>query len=265
MRRFLPHIGLIVFAIYILLPALWVLRTSIIPDGQSYSTDIFPQFTLENYSKVLFERKFGSALLNSLILAGGSTLLALPFAAMVAYAFARYSTGGKTSRFLVLATQMLPAIVLILPVFTVFRGIGLTNNLLGLVLVYSALNLPFLTWILLGFFEGLPQDLESAAMIDGATPVQTFIRIVLPLSAPGIVSAGILGFIMAWNEFIFALVLSGPRTATVPVALAAFQSQNGVQIANVSAGVVLAVLPMAIISRFVQKYIVSGLTFGAVK
>lgn len=265
MRRFLPHIGLILFSVYILLPAFWVLRTSIIPEGLSYSTAVFPELTLENYSKVIFERKFGSALFNSLVLAGGSTLLALPFAAMVAYSFARYSTGGKTSRFLVLATQMLPAIVLILPVFTVFRGIGLTNNLLGLVLVYSALNLPFLTWILLGFFEGLPQDLESAAMIDGATPIQTFIRIVLPLSAPGIVSAGILGFIMAWNEFIFALVLSGPRTATVPVALASFQSQNGVQIANVSAGVVLAVLPMAIISRFVQKYIVSGLTFGAVK
>lgn len=265
MRRILPHLGLALFSLYILLPALWALRTSLVPEGLSYAPQLLPTVTLENYHNVLMNKKFGAALSHSLILAGGSTLLALPFAAMVAYAFARFTTGGRTARFLVLATQMLPAVVLVLPVFTIFRGAGLTNNLYGLILVYAALNLPFLTWILLGFFEALPPDLEAAAMIDGATPFQAFVRIVLPLSAPGLVSAGILGFIMSWNEFIFALVLSGPGTATVPVALASYQSQNGVQIANVSAGVVMAVLPMAIISRFVQRYIVSGLTFGAVK
>ncbi|RUY51872.1 carbohydrate ABC transporter permease, partial [Mesorhizobium sp. M7A.F.Ca.CA.001.12.1.1] len=149
--------------------------------------------------------------------------------------------------------------------FTLFRSLELSNSLTGLIIVYAALNLPFLTWILMGFFEGIPVDLEWAAMTDGATAWGAFWRIVLPVSMPGIAAAGVLGFILAWNEFLFALVLSGPKTATIPVALAALQTSNGVQIAKVSAGVVLAILPLVVASRFIQRFIVQGLTFGSVK
>lgn len=265
MKRFGLHLGLILVSAVVLLPPLWVLRTSFVPESMSYSTDVMPQFTTQNYVDLFTNNRFGSYYLNSLIVALGSVIVALPFAAMTGYAFARFKTGGRTARFLVLATQMLPPVAIVLPAFALFRVFGLTNSVPGLTLAYAAINLPFLTWILMGFFEGIPVDLEWAAQTDGATPWGAFWRIVLPVSLPGIAAAGVLGFILSWNEFLFALVLTGPRTATVPVALAALQTSNGVQIAKVSAGVVLAILPLVVASRFIQRFIVQGLTFGSVK
>src|SRR5262249_61497143 len=127
-------------------------------------------------------------------------------------------------RFVILAAQMLPPVAIILPVFTLFRSFDLTNSVTGLVIAYAAINLPFLTWILMGFFEGVPVELEWAAQVDGATVWSAFWRIVIPVSLPGIAAAAVLGFILAWNEFLFALILTGPTTATIPVALAARQS-----------------------------------------
>ena len=268
MRRWtdiLTHATLVVFALYIALPPLWVLRTSFVPDSSSYELSLMPEFTLENYVKLLIKDKFWLAYADSFIAASVSTLLALPLGAMAGYAFARYRTGGHVSRFVILATQMLPPVAIVLPIFTLFRLFNLTNSVTGLVIAYAALNLPFLTWILMGFFEGVPVELEWAAMVDGATVWRAFWRIVLPVSLPGIAAAAVLGFILAWNEFLFALVLTGPTTATIPVALAGLQSQNGVQIAEVSAGVVLGVVPLLIASRFIQQYLVRGLTFGAIK
>ena len=264
-RQLWLHAGLCCFSLYILLPPLWVLRTSFVPEHLSYAPTLLPAFTLENYAGLLGEDGFTGPLLNSLVAATGATVLALPFAATTGYAFARFNTGGRGGRFVVLATQMLPPVALVLPVFALFRVIGLTNSVFGLVIAYGALNLPFLTWILMGFFEGVPVDLEWAAMTDGASSWGAFWRVLLPVSLPGIAAAAVLGFILAWNEFLFALVLTGPTTTTVPVALAALQSSNGVQIARISAGVVLAVLPLVIVSRFVQRSMVSGLTFGGVK
>jgi multiple sugar transport system permease protein len=263
-RRFGLHAGLAAVCALVLLPPLWVLRTSLVPEQLSYSGEIMPAFTLENYIGLMSGR-FGQSYLNSLIVAVGSVTLALPFAATTGYAFARFRTGGRWARFAVLATQMLPPVALVLPTFSLFRALELSNSLTGLVIVYAALNLPFLTWILMGFFEGIPVDLEWAAMTDGATAWGAFWRIVVPVSLPGIAAAGVLGFILAWNEFLFALVLTGPATATIPVALAALQTSNGIAIAKVSAGVVLAVLPLAIASRFIQRFLVQGLTFGSVK
>jgi len=260
-----PHVVLVLFSLYILLPPLWVLRTSFVPDSQAYSTSLLPEVTLANYVKLFAKDAFALAYQDSLIAAAGSTLLALPIAAMTGYAFARFRTGGQASRFLVLATQMLPPVALVLPVFGLFRLAGLTNSVLGLVIAYGAMNLPFLTWILMGFFEGVPIELEWAAQVDGATVWGAFWRIVIPVSLPGIAAASVLGFILAWNEFLFALILTGPTTATIPVALAGLQSQNGVEIAEISAGVVLAVVPLIIASRLIQRHLVRGLTFGAIK
>lgn len=259
------HAGLILAVAFIVLPPLWVLRTSLVPDSQSYSTELLPAVTLDNYRELFANNHFGLFYLNSVVVALGSVVVAMPFAAATGYAFARFRTGGRFARFLVLATQMLPPVALVLPAFAILRGVGLTNSLTGLTLVYAALNLPFLSWILMGFFEGIPIDLEWAAMTDGTTAWGAFWRIVLPVSLPGLAAAGVLGFILSWNEFLFALVLSGPRTATIPVALAALQTSNGVQIGKVSAGVVLAILPLIVASRFIQRYIVHGLTFGSVK
>jgi len=261
----LTHAVLALFALYIALPPLWVLRTSFVPESNAYDLTVLPAFTLDNYKKLLVEDNFWLAYLDSLTAATVSTVLALPLGAMAGYAFARYRTGGQWSRFLILATQMLPPVAIVLPVFTLFRAADLTNSVTGLVVAYAAINLPFLTWIMMGFFEGVPVELEWAAMVDGATVWRAFWKIVMPVALPGLAAAGVLGFILAWNEFLFALVLTGPTTATIPVTLAALQSQNGVQIAEVSAGVVLGVLPLLIASRFIQNYLVRGLTFGAIK
>src|SRR6516164_1399168 len=161
--KILPHLLLALFSLYILLPPLWVLRTSFVPDSQAYSVALLPEVTLANYVKLFAKDAFALAYQDSLIAAAGSTLLGLPIAAMTGYAFARFRTGGQTSRFLVLATQMLPPVALVLPVFGLFRLAGLTNSVLGLVIAYGAMNLPFLTWILMGFFEGVPIELEWAA------------------------------------------------------------------------------------------------------
>ena len=260
-----PHVVLVLFSLYVLLPPLWVLRTSFVPDSAAYKVALLPEVTLANYIKLFVKDSFALAYQDSFVAAAGSTLLGLPIAAMTGYAFARYRTGGQAGRFLVLATQMLPPMALVLPVFGLFRMAGLTNSVAGLVIAYGAMNLPFLTWILMGFFEGVPIELEWAAQVDGATVWGTFWRIVLPVSLPGLAAAAVLGFILAWNEFLFALILTGPTTATIPVALAGLQSQNGVQIAEISAGVVLAVLPLVIASRLIQRHLVRGLTFGAVK
>jgi len=265
MRRLALHLGLLLVCAVILLPLLWVVRTSFLPEPLSYSSDLLPAFTLDNYVDLFTSTRYGRSYLNSLIVATGSVVIALPFAAMTGYAFARFKTSGKGGRFAVLATQMLPPVAIVLPAFALFRAVGLTNSLTGLVIVYAALNLPFLIWILMGFFEGIPVDLEWAAQTDGASAWGAFWRVVLPVSLPGIAAAGVLGFILTWNEFLFALVLSGPQTATVPVALSSLQTSNGVQIAKVSAGVVLAILPLVIASRFIQRFIVQGLTFGSVK
>lgn len=264
-RRFGLHLGLVLVVAAIVLPPLWVLRTSLVPESLSYSTKLLPAFTTDNYVALFTKNRFGTYYLNSLIVSSAAMLLALPFAATTGYAFARFKTGGRFTRFVVLATQMLPPVALVLPAFAILRGVGLTNSLPGLIIVYAALNLPFLTWILMGFFEGIPVDLEWAAMTDGTTTWGAFWRIVVPVSLPGFAAAGVLGFIMSWNEFLFALVLSGPTTSTIPVALAALQTSNGVQIGKVSAGVVLAILPLVVASRFIQRFIVQGLTFGSVK
>jgi multiple sugar transport system permease protein len=261
----LGHGVLILFALYIALPPLWVLRTSFMPESSAYDLSLLPAFTLENYVKLLVKDKFWLAYGDSFAAATLSTALALPLAAMAGYAFARYRTGGQASRFIILATQMLPPVAIVLPVFALFRLFGLTNSVTGLVIAYAALNLPFLTWILMGFFEGVPVELEWAAMVDGASVWTAFWRIVIPVSLPGIAAASVLGFILAWNEFLFALVLTGPDTATIPVALAGLQSSNGVQISEISAGVVLSAVPLLLASRFIQQYMVRGLTFGAIK
>ncbi len=260
-----PHIGLILFSLFIGLPPLWVLRTSFVPESLAYKAQLIPAFTWDNYTKLFAEHKFGLAYFDSFVAAAGSTLVALPIAAMLGYAFARHRTGGGAARFVVLATQMLPPVAIVLPLFALFRGLGLTNTVTGLVIAYAAVNLPFLAWILMGFFEGIPVEMEWACEVDGGTPWDAFWRVLLPVSLPGLAAAAVLGFILAWNEFLFALVLTGPTTATVPVTLASLQSQHGVQIAEVSAGVVLGVAPLLIASRFIQRHLVAGLTFGAVK
>ncbi|MEN2983319.1 MAG: carbohydrate ABC transporter permease [Thermus sp.] len=263
--RHLAHALLWAYSLAFLLPLLWTLRSALLPEGLAYALPpAWGPWTLENFAQVL-QGPLGRAFRNSFLVAGLVVLLGLPLAAGLGYALARHRLGGEPLRFAVLATQMLPPIVLALPLFALFRAVGLSGSLWALVLAYLAFALPFMAWLLLGFFQGLPRELEEAAYVDGASPYQAFFRVVLPLSAPGLFAAGVLGFLLSWNEFLFALLLSGRETQTVPVALSALVTQRGVLFAQVAAGVVLSVIPVALLARTVDRYLVEGLTLGAVK
>ena len=160
---------------------------------------------------------------------------------------------------------MLPAIVLVIPLFNVMTNIGLKNTHLGLIITYLSFNLPYVIWMLLSFIESVPEELDDAAEIDGCSKFQTYARVVFPIIAPGIIAAGVLSFLNSWNEFMFALVLTGNETRTIPVSVAAMETQQGVQIAELCASVIVVIIPVAVLSLFVRKYLVRGLAFGSIK
>lgn len=259
------HIILVFFSITILFPILWTLRTSFATEVVAYQPKIIFKPTVSNYTRLFLEKDFARYFLNSLVVSLSVTLISVALSAPGAYAIARYKPGGSITRFLILSTDLLPPVILIVPLFIIFKNFGLVNSLPGLSLSYLAFNIPFVLWMLISFFEGVPKSLEEAALIDGASRFQAFVRIVFPLAAPGILAAAIFSFIVSWNEFLFALVLNSGKTSTFPVALAALQTSGGVRMGEVAAGVIVAILPIFVVFPFVQRYLVEGLTLGAVK
>jgi len=266
LKTVLPHLVLVVFSAAIVLPLVWVLRVSLTDKRTAYK--IPPEWappTLDNYLEIFTAYPFANWFTNSLIVALAATLIALPFAAAMAYAFARHNTGGAPLRLSVLASQMLPPIILVLPLFALFLWFGLLNTHAALIIAHLTFNIPFLAWMLVAFFEGEVQQLEEAARIEGATRFQAFVRIAVPMAAPGILAAGILGFIMSWNEFLMALILSGRATQTLPVGLSSLETHRGVEIALLAAATLLAILPVFLLLPFLRKYLIKGLSLGALK
>jgi len=265
-KRVLPHIILCAFSLMILMPLLWILRVSFTDRLTAYK--IPPEIGtvgLMNYIEIFQRYPFASWFLNSLIVALGATAIALPMATALAYAFARFTTGGAFLRLGVLASQMLPPIILVLPLFGMFLMAGLMQSRTGLIIAHLTIALPFLSWMLVSFFEGDVARLEEAARVDGATRWQAFRYIAVPVAAPGILAAGLLGFILSWNEFLFALVLSGPNSQTLPVGLAALETHAGVEIAPLAAATVVSLLPVFALLPFLRKHLIKGLSLGALK
>jgi multiple sugar transport system permease protein len=264
--RILPHAGLTAFSLLILLPLIWILRVSFTDKLTAYK--IPPEIGhigFENYIEIFQGKPFALWFANSLVIALISTAISLPLATAMAYAFARFKTGGVWLRLGVLASQMLPPIILVLPLFTLFVAAGLMQSRIALVLAHLTISLPFLSWILVSFFEGDVTTLEEAARTDGATRWQAFIKIAVPVAAPGLLAAGLLGFILSWNEFLFALVFSGPETQTLPVGLAGLETHAGVEIAPLAAATVLSLVPVFALLPFLRKYLIKGLSLGALK
>ncbi len=262
----LPHLILIAFSAAILLPLLWVFRVSLTNKLNAYK--IPPEWTaprIDNYIEIFTAYPFATWFLNSTIVALGTTAIALPLAIAMAYAFARFNTGGMSLRLGVLASQMLPPVILVLPLFAWFLTAGLLNTHVALIIAHLTINLPFLAWMLIAFFEGEAKQLEEAARIEGATRFQAFTRIAVPVAAPGILAAGLLSFILSWNEFLFALILSGKQTQTLPVGLSALETHRGVEIALLAAATLFAILPVFALLPFLRKYLIKGLSLGALK
>lgn len=222
--------------------------------------------TLDNYRAVLFEGSFDKYLVNSLIVSVVSTVLTLWFGCMAAYAIVRFRfIGRSTVAWTTLLLRTVPLAVLAVPVFALWNDWGLGGSLSGLILLYVAINLPFTIWVLYGFIEQVPYELEEAAMIDGCGPFRLFYTVVLPLIRPGLAAAAIFTFRIAWNEFVLALVLTDRATRTLPVAASLYITDVGVEWGKITALGALIALPPLIFTFIAAKQIIGGLTAGAVK
>ena len=222
--------------------------------------------TLSNYRGVLIEDNFGRYLVNSVIVGTVSTVVTLVLGSMAAYAIVRYRFIGRGAvSWTTLLLRSVPLAVLAVPVYTVWGDAGLLNSLTGLILLYTAVNLPFTIWVLYGFLAQVPYELEEAALVDGCSPYRVFFRIVLPLIRPGLAAAAIFTFRIAWNEFILALVLTNRATRTLPVAASLYITDVGVQWGKLMALGVLIALPPLVVTLIAARQIIAGLTAGAVK
>lgn len=265
--------ALVVFiVVYSVFPFYWAVISSFKTSDALFSSNpsFLPvPFTLTHYQNVFSGAEFGRNLLNSLIVAGGATLFCLVLGVMAAYALGRLRFPPKNAvLYLVLAMTMFPQVSVLSGMFVLLRETGLFNTHAGLILSYLLFTLPFTVWVLTGYFRGLPRELEEAAYVDGATPIQTLIKVMLPLTGPGLVTTGLLAFIAAWNEYLFALTFTiGNNVRTVPVAIASFGGATPFEIpwGSIMAASVVVTVPLVILVLIFQQRIVAGLTAGAVK
>jgi len=263
----ISNIILIFASLAILLPILWVIRTSLANRLIAYKIPPVWFFTptFDNYLTIFDKYPFQNYALNSLLISGAASIVALLIGSLAAYSIVRFRTGDPALRLSMLATQMLPPIALVIPIFLIMRFLQLWDSLAGLILAYLSFNLPYTVWILISFFQSIPIEIEEAAMIDGCSRVQALVRVIFPVALPGLLSAGVFNFILNWNEFLFALILTGRNTRTLPVAISSLWTQQGVNIGAVSAATVITILPVIILTYVIQKSLVRNLTFGSVK
>ena len=251
-------------------PALWILLTSFKPQLELVRKPItyLPRdFTFDNYVQVFREQPLALYLLNSLVVAGVSTLLTLFVSACAAYAIARLRLRYRDLVLAaIIASSTFPLVTLLIPIFETMRAAGLLNTYPALILPYVVLSLPVCTLVLVSFFQSIPRDLENAAMIDGATRFGALWRVVLPLAAPGVFTAGILAFVNAWDEFLLALSLnSAVRMRTLPVGIALYQGEFTFPWHIIAAALIIAIVPIALLIAFFQERVVGGLTAGGMK
>jgi multiple sugar transport system permease protein len=219
--------------------------------------------TLANYVNVFETQSFGRYMWNSTVVGVGSTGLGLLLGLPAAYSIARRKQRGLALA--ILAARIVPGITFLIPLFIVFRALGLVDTYASLILSHLLVGLPFIVWVMVPFFETIPLSLEEAARVDGASVAQTFIRIMLPISGPGIVTGAILAFVFSWNNFMFSVVLATNRTKTLPVAVYNFISYAQIDWGGLMAAAVVITLPVLVLALLTQRYVVRGLTAGAVK
>ncbi|RLE12998.1 carbohydrate ABC transporter permease [Candidatus Aerophobetes bacterium] len=265
----LIYLALFIGLFFALFPIAWTISTSFKTFKEYYT---FPPVwiphypTLNNYKYILFTWTSGlKYLLNSTVIASLNTVLVLLISIPAAYGIARFRIGYENLSFWILSQRMLPPIAVVIPYFLLFKKLGLIDTYLSLIIVYLPFNIGFAVWLLIGFFEDFPRDVEEAAMIDGCSRLDAIVKVVIPIIAPGIVVCAIFCFIFCWNEFMFALILTRETAKTVTAQLAAFQSPTKIMWGEMSALVVFAIIPVFILALLVQRYLVRGLALGAVK
>ncbi|MEU6250100.1 carbohydrate ABC transporter permease [Glycomyces sp. NPDC047010] len=248
-----------------LAPLLWMAAASLKSNLEIIDPDRMFAFTptFDNYRNVFETQAFGPFIVNSFLVGAGATLVALVIGVPAAYGIARYRIRNATA--FVLLARVIPGVSLLIPWYFLFSQIQLVGTYTVLVLTHVFVTMPLVVAIMTGFFEGIPEELEEAARVDGTSRVGAFARVVLPLSVPGVATATILSFIFSWNNFLFALVLSDQDTRTLPVAIANFTSYASVDWGGLMAASVVITIPVMVIALVAQRYVVSGLTAGATK
>jgi trehalose/maltose transport system permease protein len=268
--RVVFYLAVAIIFVYTIFPFYWAIVGSITPTVARYDIHYFPTtITFDHYINVFTKQAFGVNLLNSLIIAGGTVFLSLLLGALSAYALGRFRFRGKTFvLYLILSVSIFPNIAVLPGLFTLINSLGLYNTHAGLIFSYLIGTLPFTVWVLTSFVRDIPGELEEAAIVDGASTVQTLRFVLLPVMGPGLVTTGLLAFIGAWNEYLFALTFTIDNTArTVPVAIGLFRANSAQEVpwGPIMAGSIVVTVPLIILVLIFQNRIISGLTAGAVK
>lgn len=256
------------FLCFLLVPLYWMFVTSIKPstDYLAVPPVWFPtEPTYLHYVAALFDYRGLQGLINSLIISISATILSALFGTLMAYSLARFNTGGMHLSFWVLSQRFLPPVAIILPIFLIYRSIGLHDTRFGLIIAYTVLTLPVSVWMMFAYFRGMPRSMEDAALVDGCTRWQAFWQVAVPLAAPGIVAAAVFAFIACWTEFFFALVLTSRNAFTLPTVFRAFLGFQGAQYGEASALAIVSLVPSIALGVLAQRHLVRGLTLGAVR
>ena len=264
----LAYVIVMVILVGVMFPVFWLVLLSLKSQTQAFTYPPLLVFSphWENFEVLFTEVKFYRFIINSLIISSGSVLLSLVVGVPTAYALLRARLRFKRSLLAWnLITRMVPGMVFIIPYFTVYSKIGLKDTHLGLILMYLIYNLPLVMWIMIPFFDQVPRDLEEAARCDGASLTQSFLRVILPVSTPGLITCIVFTFIFSWNEFLFAVVLTRRTAVTATVGITHFMAYQGFDWGPMGAGGVLMLLPVIGFAIFIRKYLVRGLLGGSVK
>jgi multiple sugar transport system permease protein len=266
-ERIIANTVVIVLALLTLAPFLWFVLMSFKPSNEFFRgvESLFFTPTLENYEG-LWAGRFATSITNSIVTSTVSTLLALVIGTPGAYALSRASVKRERAfSLMILASRMAPPVAFAIPYFLVYRNLGLLDTRTGLILVYLTFNLALVVWLMRNFFDATPRALEEAAWIDGASLWKTFVLIVLPMSGPAIVTTAMLCFLYSWNDFFFALTLTRNNAMTAPVEVVNFMNYEGWEWGKIAAGGTLIMMPVLLFSLIMRKYLVAGMTAGAVK
>ena len=280
-KQVLIFLVILILLILFLFPVYWIFTISVKGKAEifAYPPTWFPrEFKWDNYKTLIFGQSTGFVALgsggyfnylrNSLITAGCASAVCLVLGSFGAYGLVRVNTSQKTKKnlsFWIISTRMMPPVAAAVPFYILFRNLHLLNNLLSLIITYIAINLPFVIWMLQGFFREVPNDIYEAAKLDGCSPVGSFLRVILPLSLPGMCAALVFSFIFSWNEFLFALILTGEETKTMTVATASMWSAIASRWGEIATVGIFTIFPVFILTLLTQKYFIKGMTFGAVK
>jgi len=259
---------LVIITVVWIFPIFWTVINSFKSHQDIISKElvIFFQATTEHYERIFRIGEFGRYLINSIIVSVGATIIAVFAGTFAAYSLSRFDTGGKNYSLWVLSTRMLPPAILIIPFYIMFRGIDLINTWYALIIAYTTFNLSFVVWIMKGFFDEIPKDIEEAGLIDGASRIEAIRLITFPLAKSGIITTTIFCVLFSWNEFLFALVLTISKTAkTLPVAANDFVTAHDILWGPLCAAGTIIIIPVFIFVFIVQKNIVRGLTLGALE